>query len=133
MGVNPEANSWSENLSRYLEKYDTELRGECGDGYSKKLSEMERMLQGLPIAHSTNLKHIDNILQSGLQSFISRREKNYANSAIFEYDHQYGLSSYVFASIGYCPLYGNEKGRITILMDDSIRETAGFFTFHDLT
>jgi len=130
-----ERNPLEENLLNYTQRYDAELAEKYGeDEYRKRLQEVELELRGLPIVHSTNSAHIGLVLQSGLKPFSHRGEKNYAKSAIFEYDHQYGLDNYVFAQIGYCPSYGPEKGRVTILMDDSIAEQSGsFFTFHDLT
>ncbi|MGI8420203.1 MAG: hypothetical protein ACR2LN_06215 [Candidatus Levyibacteriota bacterium] len=130
-----EGNPLEENLVSYFQKYDSELVEKYGeDEYRKKLEEIELKLRCLPIAHSTNIKDIVPILQSGLKPFSHRGEKNYAKSAIFKYDHQYGLDNYVFAEIGHCPSYGPEKGRVTILIDDSVAEQSGsFFTFHDLT
>lgn len=130
-----ERNPLEENLAKYLERYDAELTEKFGKSeYRQKLQEMEEVLRGLPVAHSTNVDHLAAILQSGLKPFSYRGEKNYAKSAIFEYDHQYGLDNYVFAQIGYCPSYGPEKGRVTVLLDDKVSEQTGsFFTFHDLT
>ena len=94
---------------------------------------METDLRNLPIAHTTNIQHIEQILTSGLKPFSHRGETNNSKSAIFQQDHQYGLTNYVFANIGFCPSYGPEKGRVTILLDDDVAEQQGsFFTFHDL-
>lgn len=130
-----EKNPLEENLAKYIKKYDTELTEKFGaNKYRQMLQKMKTVLHGLPIAHSTNVDHLGSVLQSGLKAFAHRSEKNYAKSAIFEYDHQYGLDNYVFAHVGYCPSYGPDKGRVTILLDDSVGEQEGsFFTFHDLT
>jgi len=132
-GETNESNFLQENLDRYFQYYDDELRQQYGQEYNERLQAMETDLRNLPIAHTTNIQHIEAILASGLIPFSHRGETNYSKSAIFQQDHQYGLDNYVFANIGFCPPYGPEKGRITILLDDSITEQDGsFFTFHDL-
>lgn len=128
-----ERNPFQENLDRYFQYYDDELRQQYGQEYDEKLRETEANLRSLPIAHTTNIQHIEQILSNGLKPFSHRGESNYSKSAIFQQDHQYGLTNYVFANIGFCPSYGPEKGRITILLDDAVTEQKGsFFTFHDL-
>lgn len=122
-----------ENLDSYFQHYDAELRQQYGQEYVEKLQVIETDLHNLPIAHTTNIQHIEQILANGLKTFSHRGETNYSKSAIFQQDHQYGLDNYVFANIGFCPSYGSEKGRVTILLDDSVVEQKGsFFTFHDL-
>ena len=128
-----ERNPLQENLDRYFHHYDAELKQEYGQEYNKKLQVMETNLLNLPIAHTTNIQHFDKILSGGLKPFSHRGESNYSKSAIFKQDHQYKLTNYVFANIGFCPTYGPYVGCVTILLDDTVIEQEGsFFTFHDL-
>ncbi|MBP9780034.1 hypothetical protein KBD33_05440 [Candidatus Gracilibacteria bacterium] len=121
------------NVSKYLQKYDELLRTMYGDKFSEMISKMEEVLRGLPITHSTHIDKLDSILVEGLKSYKGRGTNSYAGSGIFKFDHQYGLDRFVFAKIGVCPPYGEEAGRVTILMDDGVLDMDGFFTFYDLT
>ena len=105
-----EKNHLEENLRKYLERYDAELTEEIGAvEYRQKLEEMKKKLRGLPIAHSTNIDNLGPILQSGLQPFSYRREKNYAKSAISEYDHRYGLIIIFMHKSDIVPLMDQKK------------------------
>jgi hypothetical protein len=128
-----ESNQFRNNLQAYLNHYDGELINRFGHEYGDRIRSLERDLRNLAIAHTTNINRIDKILKEGLKPFSARGEENYKKSAIFQQDHEHGLVNYVFANIGFCPSYGSDEGRLTILLDDSVvQRKDSFFTFHDL-
>lgn len=123
-----------DNYERYFEKYQSCLISLYGSEYYKHFNDIKEKLCDLPIVHTTNIKHLDSILQLGLLPFSTRRPSSYADTAIFESDKNFGLDNFVFAKIGHCPSYGSSNGSVSILLDDSIIEQPNsFFTFYDIT
>lgn len=123
------------NFVRYLLGYNGHLIRKYGSLPKTRICQLITYLKGIPITHGAPITDIPSIKENGLLSHKSRaaREIRSQRSAILGPDHAHGLTSYVFACFGENTCYGEDKGDVTIILDDSIfNNRNSFYTFYEL-
>jgi len=123
------------NLTRYLQHYNKLIVQKYGYFPKDVIQSYARELREVPITHGASIDDMSKVLRG--KSLLSHEDRTKQGikssvSGILGPDYSAGLTSYVFASFGSNPTYGESDTCVTLLLSDALSaKPSSFFTFYE--